>query len=435
MRNHTTPMFWELSGAQGKSVTFVPGGSATTSVKFQLTNMPTGKQGKFWYYLMSMIVAVTMQIDNDIAESADIPSQALFRFLRSAQVYTPILGTLYQHSNTRGTILGNVIQYLGMGYSGVGRPQEVGLANEARTMYFRVPFACEFLRKPHEFSPWGGFLEGGNVELIFEPTSIFAGVSGQATTVTSATVRAWCEFQPSPEAVIHTPMNFREHQNIAAGVRITIPDIGSPDGLQGIDQSRGAGIMSLYDLMAFVGSADVLDLQGNTSPANITSFDIPWRDQIRLDSVDATFMALQAMMGNPKKFNPSGAVQVDLTGFPYSDVASSTQLNLAQINQTMVFPFIGCGRDLETSKLQTVAGAKDINISYAAPVATAPRLIGHYTYVYDEAFVKTVLVPRIAPGQADTAELTTKTLNKQTGGTYGIGKLAYVRQKIQGANG
>ena len=434
MRNHTTPMIWELSGAQGKAVTFVPGASATTSVKFQLTNMPTGKQGKFWYYLMAIVVGVSMTVDNDIAESADIPSSAFFRFLRSAQVFTPILGTLFQHSNTRGTILGNVIQYLGFGYNGAPRAQEIGLAVTERTFYYRIPFACEMLRKPHEFSPWGGFLEGGNVELIFEPSNIFAGISGQATVVTTSTVRAWCEFQPSPEAVIHTPMNFREHQNIAAGARITIPDIGSPDGLQGIDQSRGAGILFLGDLMDFT-TTQYLDLQGNTFAGNITSFDIPWRDQIRLDSVDSYFMSLFAMMGNNRKFNGSGAVTVDRSGFPYSDTPASVVGNLAQVDETIIFPFIASGRDLETSKLQTVAGAKDINISYAAPVTDPPRLVGHYAYVYDEAFVKTVLVPRIAPGQADTAELTTKTLNKQTGGTYGIGKLAYVRQKIQNANG
>lgn len=424
-------MIWELSGSQGKNPTITPG-AGPTSVKWQMQNMPTGKQGKFWYYLTAIVVAFAVTVHQTNTEGvAQMENDILYRLLTSLQVYTPILGPLYQHSNTRGTVLGNLIQFAGFGYSTVGSVPAVPVATASyvRNIYFRVPFAHENLKKPHEFSPWGGFLEGGFVEILIAPITGLADFS-TTSTFTSATVRCWCEFIPAPEAIIHVPFNWREHTNIATGSRITIPDIGSPDGLQGIDQSRGCGVMNLWALM----NITALDLGGNTTADNIASFDIQWRDQIRLESPDSYVMAQLAMMGNSRRTSWNGTGTPDVTdrhGFPNFDELTpangATALNSAQ---ALIFPFVGAGRDLETSKLQTIAGAKDINISYVSPVSTAPRLVGQYSYVWDEAFVRTVLIPRIDPANATNPELLTKTLNKQQGGTYGIGKLAYVRQKI-----
>ena len=431
MRNHTSPMIWELSGAQGKSVTVTPG-AGTTSIKWQMTNMPTGKQGKFWYYLTSIVVALSVSVSQINTETvAQMEQDILYRLLTSLQVFTPILGPLYQHSNTRGTHLGNLIQFAGFGYNSVGAVPSipVSTATYTRVIYFRIPFAHEFLRKPHELSPWGGFLEGGFVEILLGPSTTLTDFSGTST-FASATARCWCEFIPAPEAIIHVPFNWRLHQNIAAGSRITIPDIGSPDGLQGIDQSRGCGVMNLWDIM----DIDALDLGGNTTADNITSFDVQWRDQIRMESPDAYVMSELAMMGNARRTIWNGAGTPDVTdrhGFPnYDELTAANAATFLNNAQSLIYPFVGCGRDLETSKLQTIAGAKDINITYASPVSTAPILLGQYAYVWDEAFVRTVLIPRIDPANAANPELLTKTLNKQQGGTYGIGKLAYARQKI-----
>jgi len=424
-------MIWELSGPQGKAVTLTPNASSQ-SIKWQMTNMPTGKQGKFWYYLASIVVALAVTVTQTSGDGvAQIEADILYRLLTSMQVYTPLLGPLYQHSNTRGTVMGNLIQFAGFGYNGVGEVPAIPVttATYVRNIYFRIPFAHEFMKKPHEMSPWGGFLEGGFVEILVAPSTTPASFSALAA-FTSVTARCWCEFIPAPEAIIHVPFNWREHSNIAAGSRITIPDIGSPDGLQGIDQSRGCGVVNLWNLMNITS----LDLGGNTTADNITSFDVQWRDQIRLESPDSYVMALLAMMGNTRRtiWNGTGTPDVtDRHGFPnlneLTAANAATALNSAQ---ALIYPFVGAGRDLETSKLQTIAGAKDINISYGSPVSTAPRLLGQYTYVWDEAFVKTVLIPRIDPANATNPELLTKTLNKQQGGTYGIGKLAYVRQKI-----
>jgi len=434
-------MIWELSGAQGKNPTIVPNAATPTSIKWQMTNMPTGKASRFWYYLTAVVIALTFTVSQTSGEGVNqLEEEMLYRIVQSIQIYTPILGMQYQHSNTRGTIMGNLIQYAGFGYNGVGQVQGIptATASVTQTIYLRIPFAHEQMKKPHEFSPWGGFFEGGNVEILIAPSTVFAGFSALAS-VTTVTARCWCEFIPAPEAVIHVPFNWREHTNIAVGARITIPDVGSPDGLQGIDQSRGCGVVNLWDLMlGGSGSSLGLDLLGNTTADNIAAFDIPWRDQTRMESPDAFFMALAAMMGNNRRTGWNGAGTPDVTdrhSFPWTDTSGTASPNgPLNLFKSMIFPFIAGGRDLETSKIQTVAGAKDINITYVAPVTTAPRLLGMYTYVFDDAFVKTVLIPRISPAAASQPELTAKTLNKQTGGTYGVGKLAYVRQKIQNAN-
>jgi hypothetical protein len=94
----------------------------------------------------------------------------------------------------------------------------------------------------------------------------------------------------------------------------------------------------------------------------------------------------------------------------------------------MIIPMIAPGRDTETSKLQTVAGAKDLNFTYQSTPSGSSRFLGCYYPQFDEQFAQS-LAAKIAPGSA--GQLVAKTLNKQAGGTPGVGKLAYTRLKVK----
>jgi hypothetical protein len=429
MRNHTTPKIWELSGPQGKTATLtLTSTSSPQTAAFQLTNIPTGKDGKFWYYCTGMTVAIDLNIDNASGEgSAALEQENLWQAVQSLQVYTPVLGTLFLHANYRGAVAGLIGNRFSLGYNDFDLQDGIstGTTGEVRTLYFRIPFACEFLKKPHEVSPWGGFFEGGTVEVRVNPSTSLQGASAGAT-VNSAAVRCWMDFIPAPEACIHTPFQVREHANLPGNsVRHTITDMGAPDGLQGIDQGKGVGVSHLL----WLSNAGNVGLDGASTADNIVSYDIPWRDQTRIDSPDAAVASMFAMMGvRAKPVNDTA----DASSFPYLDSAAPLAGHLNSAD-SLFFPYISCGRDFETSKLQTVAGAKDINVTYGSDgtPSDSPRFIGGYFPTFDEAFVRNVLVPRITPGKAQGAELLAKTLNKQSGGVYGVGKLAYVRQKIQ----
>jgi hypothetical protein len=430
MRNHTTPKIWELSGPQGKLVTIVPTAAAQVAT-WQMTNMPTGKDGRLWYYCTAIVIAVTITMTQAGAGSI-IPDLVLGNVIQSMQVTSPVLGAVFAHQNTRGIVAKTFHNYVCTGFGALTETASIPIAaaTYVRTIYFRLPFANEFLRKPHETSPWGGFFEGGTVEARVDVSTILAAFS-TAAVVTSVALRTWCEFIPSPERVIHTPFHIREHQNLPGNTgRHTITDMGASDGLQGINLSAGVGMAGFYYICnPILPGVSNTGLGGAGTAANFLSYDIAWRDQTRIDSPDAPFHAALVHMGVHGK-NVTNLD--DGSGFPYTNAATAgstvagTQANDAN---AMYFPFVHMGRDLETSKLQSVAGARDINVTYTATPAGAPRFLGVYFPQFDEAYMRTVLIPRIAPDAASAAILTAKTLNK-VNGVRGVGKLAYTRTKI-----
>lgn len=427
MRNHTTPKIFDLTGPGGKSVALTLGTSPVQAT-FNLNNMPTGKENKFYYYVTAIVAEVIPAVTMAGSAGAAIDRDKLWKIVQSVRVYSPLLGELFSHTNTQGATLGLVQQYFGRGFSQLPQAIQIPSTNSAVVsprLKYRIPFAYEALRKPHETSPWAGFLEGGAVEVKLDVSTILDGDS-TGTTVPTATVNCWVELIASPEAVIHTPCHWRRHANLpGSSKRLTITDLGAPDGLQGVDQGAGVGLASLL----MISNATGMGMGGTTNHGadNVLQVEIPWRDQTVTDNPESFFEAFFAMMGNRGR---NVATTTDFGGFPYTLAATSTTNALAN-SQALFFPLVSCGRDLETSKLQTVAGAKDLNFNFTTTPTVGPILLGHYFPHFDEAFIRTQLVPRITPGAKGV--LKAKTLNKNGGRMQnGVGKMAYVRQKIVG---
>lgn len=427
MRNHTQPKIFDLAGPAGKTASLTMTASAGATATFNMNNLPTGKDGKMWYYTMAIVVEVTPAVTMASSAGAAITPDKLWKIVQSARVYSPILGELFSHTNTNGAALGLIQQEFGRGFNGNPRPITIPATNSAVVsprLKYRIPFAYEFLKKPHETSPWAGFFEGGQVEIKLDLSTVLDADS-TGTTVPSATVSAWLELIPSPEPVIHTPCHWRRHANLPGSTkRTTITDIGSPDGLQGTDQSKGVGLAS----MLYLTNATGMGLGGTTNQSadNITQLEVPWRDQTTTDNPEAFFESFFAMCGVRRRADGAGVNEFG--GFPYTLAATSTTGLLANA-QALFFPIVSCGRDLETSKLQTVAGAKDINFNYTTTPSAGPVILAHYFPTFSDDFVQNVLVPRIAPGAKGV--LRAKTLNKNLkAGKIGVGKLAYVRQKV-----
>lgn len=426
MRNHTTPRIHELSGPAGKLVPITPG-NGTGTATFLLNALPVGKSGKFWYYTQAIWVKINAHVatgNAPLGGLGNITQSLLWGIMQSVQVQCPILGTLYTHANTPGSVLGNLIQYMGMGYNALPSQDPVPLQGGSQdvSMYFRIPFSNEFLRKPHETSPWAGFLEGGTLEVKTNPGNFLAPLTNNPVS-SVVTVKAWMELIPSPEPVIHTPCHWRLHTTPGGSSRHTITDMGSPDGLQGIDQSKGAGISAL------MGISNINNLGGSGAVSNIIGYDFPFRDQARSDNPDALMASLIVAMGNNRRpmVTNSLIAHNDSVGFPFDDAHGMITGELMS-PRAMVFPVVAPGRDQETSKFQTVAGAKELNFQYTAVPSGQSLWLGQYFPQFDEQFAQT-LAARIAPNTA--GELVSKTLNKQAGGIRGVGKLAYTRQKIK----
>lgn len=423
MMRNTTPEFHELTSNSGKNPSVTPGATAQTAT-FMLNNLPTGQQGRLWNYVNAIVLKLVTTLDQPAMGGAAINADKLWKVLQSVQVYCPILGTLYSHSNTRGAVLGNIYQYLGFGYTAMPVRAQVAAADgdTTITLYYRIPFAMGFLASAIETAPWTGFLEGGTVEVKLDVSTVLDGDSTGAVLKAPTNFRCWLEMQPAAEPIIHQIAQFREHITPGGSTRHVIQDMGSPDGLQGVDLSKGAGIAALLNLTDATG----IGLGGSDGADNILAYDIPWRNQQRVDIPDAPFIAFQAMMGNQRRAKPAAPVTSDSAGFPYT-IASAANGD-ANDAQALFVPLIACGNNLYTSKLQTVAGAKELNFQYTATPSAVNRFVGLYFPGWDEQFA-TALAMRISPQSA--GKLIAKTLNKQQGARWGTKKLAYTSAKVK----
>lgn len=430
---HTTDRWHELQSQQGISPTVTPGAGAT-QIQFLLNSLPTQKDSKFWYYLkdawLKLKCTVTLPTDSTFT---GVRPEYLYQVLQSLEVTCPILGSLFAQQNTRGCVLGNVIQRLGWGYNSAPQPNLLGAGGNTTInfeLYYRLPFAQDFLVNPMDTAPWVGFLEGGYINVNVAPSTALTGVLSGAS-ITSVTARLALCLVPDNEARIHTPVHYREHLTPATSSRVTITDMGSPDGLQGIDQSLGVGIAALLMLTG----PDASGFAAGTTANNITDFNIPWRDQPQIYNPELPYLSLLESMGPMRRQEGGQLAYLNDMTWPHligsavpTGVAAATQFNNAN---ALVFPLIAPGSGQYTSKLQTIAGSKDINFGFTSTPTIQQRLVGCYFPVFDEQFTKS-LIGRIAP--LAKGEVEAKLVNKQNpkATVRRIGKAAYTPDKVVG---
>lgn len=429
LARHTSGKIFELVSQQGRTPTVVPG-TGPTVVQFLLNSLPTQKDSKFWYYVQAIWVKVVAKlvVPTDSLFLGFLP-EYLWQVVQSFQLQCPILGTLFATQNTRGTVLGNLIQKIGFGYNQLPTPNLLGAAGNTTLYYelwYRIPLALKCLANPSDTAPWAGFLEGGTLNVNIAPTTVMqdAGVE-PSTTFTQAVVSASMHLQPEAEARIHVPFNFREHITPGNSTKHQITDMGSPDGYQGWDQSKAVGI---GHLSALIGPAKTGLLAATTAP-NITAFDIPWRDQQTVYNAELPLIEQFEALSITQ--NPSGGIAaVAGMAWPYVVGTTVPDGNTTFLNNLglLTYPLISTPIGLYTSKLQSVAGAKEVNFQYTATPSGSQRWLGLYFGTFDEQFTQ-ALVARINPGSK--GEVRTKTLNK-VGGVRNAGKLQYVPDKVVG---
>lgn len=431
MRVHTTPKIHELVSTAGKNPSVTPSSSSLQTATFNLNTLPTGKQGKFWYYCFAAVVKVVTTFDQAAMGGSVVNPDKLWKAMASFQVSCPILGELYAHRNTRGAVLGNIIQVMGNGYNQYPLNAQIASADgdTTLTLYYRIPFALEFLKKPHETAPWTGMLEGGTLECKLDLSTVFDSDSTGAVLKAPTNFRAWLELVPAPEAVIHTPMHWREYQTPGSTTRHQLLDMGAPDGLKGVDIGKGAGL----PFLAYLTDATGIGLSGADGVDNIIGLDINWRDQDRIDVPEAFMVALFEMKRRAQYTGGGGVKGATITndlGWPFA-IADANSANLAGASGSgaFIFPVIAPGFDAETSKFQSVKGARDINFAYTATPSAQARWLTNEFPVFEQGFSEG-LKDLLLGGSHPSAVLEPKTLNKQVGGVYGVGKLAYVRQKV-----
>lgn len=430
MRQHTTPRFHELTAQSGgKNPTLTPSSSAIQTAIFDVKGVPTGSKGKFWYYVLGAVIKASVTIDQAASGGSPVNADKLWKVFASFSWTSPILGELFAHRNTRGAVVGNILMPFARGFTAAPSRAQIASTDgdTVCTLVYKLPLAYSFLSKPHETAPWAGFLEGGQIECKLDLSTVLDGDSTGLVTKATTSLRCHLQLIPSPEPVVHVPCNWREFTLPGSTTRHLLPDLGSPDGLQGIDTAHGIGLGALLYLTDATG----IGLGGADGIDNITSYDLPFRDQARIDDVAAPMnWWLESLEKRPGQRAGNGTTIVaDDGGWPYT-IAATPNGDVLN-SQALFYPLVIPTTHFETSKLQTVRGPQEINFGYTStPSGSAKVLVMQFMKFkpdFEQGLQDMLL------GYHDPEALRApKTLRKNDVSTIHDGnpKLAYVRRKV-----
>lgn len=383
MRDHTTPIFQELTSSGSESVSLTPGAARTTGT-FNITGIDPVTDGKrnyatgFWGHLNTTL-------DPDAAGSA-VSADKLGKAMASWRVFSPIMGEVFPHNVTRGSVLYHLIQVLALGYH---YPQHARAQIPANTdtdvtldLYYFLPLSYEFLKKPHETAQWVGFFDQGLLEGTLDVSTVFDGDYAGSVLKAPTALRAWVEYLPSPDNFLGVPTQWRDREISGGGSQPTLVGVGQETQLTGV--RPGCGLASLWWLTDATG----IGLGGPDGVDNITQYELPWRNQKLVRNLDPVFLSLRRAVG--KRVGPVAGLGTTIIhdGAGWPSTMDSTPNNRPGANsQQMFLPLVHLGTEAETSKFQRVAGNLKVNFTTTAAITNAHRFVSHEFMEFDDVQV------------------------------------------------
>ncbi len=372
MRDSTTNQFTELQATGGGLSVAITPGAVAQSAKFVLSGLPA-RNGDMYNYLVRLGGHTNIVVDPDAAGSA-INADKLSKVNQSHEVQCATFGVVFPHKHTQGPIAYHLIQVVGLGYQ---YPQSARLQIPASTdtdvtidIFTELPIAYECFAKAHESAQWLGFYDGGTFETLIDVSTILDGDYAGAVTKTG-TNRAHAEWFPSPDQAIGVPVQWRNRQ-IVGGSSPILKNIGGETSLVGL--SPGSGLAGLW----WMTDATGIGMGGPDGLDNFLSYGMEWRGQKVIQNLDMLMISQRIHM--ERRVGPIAGIgttiMADGAGWP-STMAATTQVdNRPSANsQAMVVPFVSPGRKLETSKVQTVLGDKQIDFTVTAAITSPHQFV------------------------------------------------------------
>jgi hypothetical protein len=372
MRDHSTPIWKELSARGAETVAITPG-AATAPGEFVISGIPAATDNQR-NYIHNFIVHLQITVDPDAAGNA-ISFDQLYKGMATIQLFSPLFGDLFNAKMTRGAVMGHIIQVLAGGYS---YPQSARAQIPASTdtdvvidLFYVVPLAYEIFKKPHETAQWAGFFDNGNLTATVDVATVFDGDYAGAVTK-NGTLRALAEYLPSPDKALGVPVQWREREITGGGTSPILKGMGMDTALQGVKQ--GCGLVWL----SWLSDAAGIGLNGPDGVDNITQIEVPFRSQQLLRNLDPYFLALRrAFKNRTGPISGGGAAGVALhdgAGWPYTMAATPNGRPAGQAT-AMFLPIVFPGQDFETSKAQRIVGDHAVNFTNTVAVTTTHRFV------------------------------------------------------------
>lgn len=366
MRHNTTPLTYELTSEGGSKTVAITPGAAAQSGKFVVSGIPPRLQD-MRTYLTRFYPHVFLTLDTDAAGNA-VNWDKLPKVLTSAEAISPVMGNVFPHFHTQGATLMHLISVVALAYEyPQGARTQIPASTDADynvDLFYVIPLAHECLADPLETAQWSGFFDGGTVEMIIAPSTVYEGDYAGAVTKAPLTLRCIAEVLPSPREFLGVPFQWRRRQIAGGGSSPLLKNVGGETSLNGI--SPGAGVAGMYWLTNAAG----IGLGGPDGVDNITSITVDWRGQKNVQNLDGFFHWTRIVQ--EKRTSPisgqgaAGAAQLDTANWPRTMAAVGVN-RPSQDAEQMFLPIITPGRELHTSKTQRVLG--DLQIDFTSTVA------------------------------------------------------------------
>lgn len=364
MKMQTTPNFYELTSVGGsKQVDIVPG-AAAQSGKFVISGVSPRVQD-MRNYMVRFWLHVSTVLDTDAAGNA-VSWDKLPKVLQSAEVVSPILGVTNPHFHTQGATLYHLISVLALAYQyPQGQRFQIPAnvdADYTIDQFYVLPVVNEFLADPLDTAQWTGFYDGGTIEAIIAPSTVFEGDYAGAVIKPPTTLRCLAEALPSPREFLGVPFQWRRRQISGGGSSPLLKNVGGETSLNGV--SPGAGMAGLYWLTSVTG----IGLGGSSTVDNILSITMDWRSQKNIQNLDGYFH--YARVAQDKRTSPIGNSStvplVDSATWPRA--ADGAYVGRPSKDPAQMFlPLIAPGRELRTSRVQRVLGDLQVDFTSTTP--------------------------------------------------------------------
>ncbi len=381
----------------GKTVSITPS-AASQNARFLLTGMPS-RIRDMWCLAKRFVVAVTVSINQPASGASVIYDDQIYRTIESLRLNCKMFGDLVVQSFTSGVVAKHLMEFVGGGYA-YSRPARLVLPTTDQAsvceLQIAIPIEQKWNEFPEHFGLWNGWFEGGFLDVTIAPTTAIAAVSTGATSET-VSVRAWVEYDPSPELLIPPICHLRKYEMSAVSAnRLLLQGMGNDGGLQGtID---GARLVSMYMGM------DQLGFGGPDGADNITGLSIPWRDVEDTDNIDAFFSKyFEILQGARGVAGGSVAASDNWDWGTHPYIQSATTNGRLNQSTAFLFPLAAPRRNQLISKLQKVRGNYPINLRFTTTPTSGSHIV--YTQELKEFSLakkgEMLMAAQIDPGSVD----------------------------------
>ncbi len=374
----TTGLLYEMSTEGGSnSVSVVPDASQKPA-KFMFSGIAPfigdGGSGDR-NYLTRVWPEMATVFDPDAAGSA-VSWDKLYKAMATCELVSKVLGTVYPHKQTRGAVLGHLIQVIGLGYEyPEGARTQIPASTDVDVSLFLIwalPMAHECLDDPMETAQWVGFFDGGSFEVMVAPESVYDGDYAGALIKAPTTLRTFVECQPSSREFIGVPFQWREREVTGGGSSPKLTNVGGESNLNNV--APGCGLAGLWWLANPTG----IGLDGPDGVDNFTSIAIPWRSQPNILNLDGYFTIQKVQTdGRVGPIAGNGStIMADRAGWPNTmEVTTGADGRPSANAQAMLLSIVAPGKALKTSKVQRLLGDLIVQFGVTTPITTTHRFV------------------------------------------------------------